>query len=351
MFRKVMDWRIGVISTRGFINAFATAIVIACLSVVALGQPPDPAARPDRGTRPVGSYSISDIENISLQNGNVDISIPLAALPPIAGGKLAFTVTAHHNSKNWDMASYENEADLYHNNFWTAQVIDQSLTGGWSVGRKYAMFLHFAESDFVPVDPGCVGGLACLEKSYHYKMFLVTPDGSQHELRPRDYSPGATQNYRIGFYKDTPETTGVQMRYYSFDGSYLFARIDPYTGAPTNWEVYLPDGTRISNNGSIQKITDTNGNQIRILTETDTQTGVTTITYTDLGTVSNGNGPREIKVIAPSNQPPTQVTYQTVGVGSTATVETIDIAWGTTHVEQLYNVDDHTCSDVYGTNG
>src|SRR5947207_1354111 len=221
MFTRVMDCRTEILSTGRWFNTLASAFVIVFLSVSSFGQNqnPDPAARPDRGTRPVGSYSISDIENISLQNGNVDISIPLASLPPIAGGKLAFTVTAHHNSKNWDMVSYENEADLNHNNnFWTAQQIDSSLMGGWSVGRKYSMFLHLAEWDFVPVEPGCTGGLACQEHSYNYKMLLVTPDGSQHELRPRDYLPGASQNFRIGFYKDTPKIIADHMRYYSFDG-------------------------------------------------------------------------------------------------------------------------------------
>src|ERR1041384_5656294 len=60
------------------------------------------AARPDRGTRPNGSYSISDIENISLQNGNVNLNIPLASLPPIAGGKLSWSLNAQYNSKVWD---------------------------------------------------------------------------------------------------------------------------------------------------------------------------------------------------------------------------------------------------------
>jgi hypothetical protein len=57
------------------------------------------ASRPDRGVMPNGSYSISDIENINVLNGNVNIRIPLASLPPIAGGKLSWTITAQYNSK------------------------------------------------------------------------------------------------------------------------------------------------------------------------------------------------------------------------------------------------------------
>src|SRR4051812_40592548 len=65
------------------------------------------AARPDRGTMPNGSYAVSDIENISLQNGNVNLNIPLAGLPPIAGGKLSWGVYAQYNSKIWDVVRTE----------------------------------------------------------------------------------------------------------------------------------------------------------------------------------------------------------------------------------------------------
>src|ERR1051325_3126392 len=62
------------------------------------------AARPDRGTRPNGSYTVSDVENISLQNGNLNLNIPLASLPPIAGGKLSWSLNAYYNSKVWDVS-------------------------------------------------------------------------------------------------------------------------------------------------------------------------------------------------------------------------------------------------------
>ena len=57
---------------------------------------------PDRGVRDGGSYAISDIEAISMTNGNLHLSIPLASLPPIAGGKLSWTISAVYDSKLWD---------------------------------------------------------------------------------------------------------------------------------------------------------------------------------------------------------------------------------------------------------
>jgi hypothetical protein len=65
------------------------------------------AARPERGIVPGASYSVSDTENISLTNGNVNVSIPLASLPPIAGGKLKYTLSAIYNSKLWNVTRVE----------------------------------------------------------------------------------------------------------------------------------------------------------------------------------------------------------------------------------------------------
>lgn len=63
------------------------SLLILLAANTALGQT---AARPDRGVMKGASYSVSDIENIGLTNGNVNLSIPLASLPLIAGGKLGF---------------------------------------------------------------------------------------------------------------------------------------------------------------------------------------------------------------------------------------------------------------------
>ena len=109
------------------------------------------AERPDRGTMPNRSYSISDIENINLQNGNVNLSIPLASLPPIAGSKLSWTISANYNSKQWNVI--RNQADSSFDVDWKPYVVDfPGLNGGWTIGGQYVMTLRNAEDDFDRLD-------------------------------------------------------------------------------------------------------------------------------------------------------------------------------------------------------
>ena len=104
------------------------------------------AARPDRGAALNRNYLVSDIENINLQNGNVQLSIPLAALPPIAGGKLSWTVSATYNSKLWDVLRYqEDAADLQ----WAPYIVDlPAAGGGWRIGGQYIMQFRNSDADF-----------------------------------------------------------------------------------------------------------------------------------------------------------------------------------------------------------
>src|SRR5262249_54763489 len=96
-------------------------------------QTVDPASRPDRGALPVGSYSLSDIENINMTNGNLNLSIPLAALPPLPGGKLSWMVRAIYNSKKLDITSYENGPDAYHPSNYSVKLMDLSDDIGWII--------------------------------------------------------------------------------------------------------------------------------------------------------------------------------------------------------------------------
>src|ERR1043165_1095706 len=119
------------------------ANILLVLAIVLLSAPltlaQTTAARPDRGARPNGSYSVSDIENISLQNGNVNLNIPLAALPPIAGGKLSWSLSAQYNSKVWDVVRNQaiGQAFDLSQHYYVVDSVQQSDRGGWRITGQY----------------------------------------------------------------------------------------------------------------------------------------------------------------------------------------------------------------------
>jgi hypothetical protein len=222
-------------------------------------DPPEPAARPNRGTGGQGSYAVSDIESVSLTNGNLSLSIPLASLPPIAGGKLSWIVRAQYNSKLWDVKSDERPADLTHGNqpYFIQQLQRSEYEGGWKIGEIYRLEAHNAHQDAQYL--GCTGNECLYDIYYKDKIILYTPDGSRHEMRPltTDIYTGF-QAWRRGFYREAASNQTTAL--YSFDGSYLWARINP-SGSQITWAVYMPDGTRVEQYADgIQRIRDANNN-------------------------------------------------------------------------------------------
>jgi hypothetical protein len=159
-----------------------------------------------------------------------------------------------------------------------------------------------------------------------YRVVMRMPDGAEHELRPMEYSPfTGGKSFLFGYYKETPASNGA-MRYYSFDGSYLYATVT----SELNWVVYLPDGTQVVQTpDGIQRIQDTNGNKIKIFTDTngahyqDEQTG-REVRYLYDAAANNGQGQG-------------RVYYKAVG----NTEMHIDINFGHTTVQgQLYKIKD-----------
>lgn len=238
------------------------------------------AARPDRGMMPNASYAITDIEQISLQNGNLGLSIPLASLPPIAGGKLSWTINAHYNSKLWNVNRNEMIGDRFDGSdvYYVVDSPQLSEQGNWRITGQYELEIRDANSDFAYQLPpvGDEPDYSLMLNNNWYRVVLRMPDGAEHELRPMDYSPfNGGKEYLLGYYSASPFTHGA-MRYYSFDGSYLFATITTWN----NWTVYLPDGTKVVQTmDGIQRLQDTNGNKIKIYTDAngthyqDEQTG------------------------------------------------------------------------------
>ncbi len=322
--------------TRSFCScSILLGVFLASALSAAAQTTPSPGLQPDRGTRTPGGYSISDLENVSLTNGNLNLTIPLASLPPSAGGKLSWTINAIYNSKLWDVKSEQYPADINHlNQPYYLKHIQASSQGGWELGGRYEIYQQSID-DEIQID-GCVGQPDCTYATFRYKYFLNTPDGVRHELRPLDAPTcNGCPPWRSGYFAQTPDTLGSAMRYYSYDGSYLWAVINP-SGSATAWTVYLKDGTRVTMSGGIERIYDTNGNSIAIYTTVD-GSGNSTTHYVDERTN------REIKLYRAFGSSNTQVQYQKVG----GAWETITINWGTTDVYGLvYNVDDRSCQPL-----
>ena len=213
---------------------------------ISFGQSSQNAAVPDRGVRANGSYSVSDIERISLTNGNVGLSIPLAELPPIAGGRLSFGIRAVYNSKLWDAKRDEVKTDAIPASTYVKDVPQLGDGGGWRIGGAYSIDFKDSRFDFGRQDPSPDDPeYDLLTQNQWVKVILTDPDGATHELRPADYTPyQGIREFLWGFYRQTPDSVGGTMRYYSLDGSYVWARMFSIS-SPISWEVYLRDGTTI----------------------------------------------------------------------------------------------------------
>jgi|GEM_PF-946750 len=230
------------------------------------------ASIPDRGVVPTAPYDSSGIENVNLQNGNLNLAIPLASLPPIAGSQLSFTLKAYYNSKLYDTYTEERriippenneglEATRFH-----VEIPKLSEVGGWRIGGQYELKSDSVSSLFVPdwrLDP--TPDLQVLQSYPWSRLYLVSPDGAKHEMRPLGYQPywGGDPMFS-GFYKDNPNNNNTAMKYYSVDGSYISMTLYP----PSNslyYEANFPDGTKVqTTRNGIQRLIDANGNKIKI---------------------------------------------------------------------------------------
>ena len=203
--------------------------------------------------------------------------------------------------------------------------MQQSDRGGWRITGQYMLDMRDAHNDFDYQLPpvGQEPDYSLMANHTWYKFVLVMPDGSEHELRPVDYTPfSGSMEFLFGYYYQTPYNTGT-MRYYSYDGSFIYATVT----ASGDWTAYLPDGTRVMQTSGIQRIQDTNGNKIKIFSDSqgthyqDELTGrEIRYFYNPTGNNNNGQG---------------QVWYQTVnGVWMH-----IDINFGNHQVQgKLYTV-------------
>ena len=301
-------------------------------------------SRPDRGFGGNGGYQSSDIDSISLQNGSVNLQVPLASLPPVAGGKLSYTLLAHYNSKLWDAHRKEVRAttsspgcqpSYSSQEIWTAEG-----GAGWRIGGQYEIFYRDAHDDYdyLPADSEqCYGHEFYYMQGRFFKPMLRTPDGAEHELRIlgywETYSSLGNRDHLKGYYKQPPggypnyPVFSSPVRMYTIDGTYLNVIVYPPSYA-TSSIIYMKDGTRIENSADGQRIIDSNGNSI--LNGGRTVNGV----YEQF--VKDEQTGREIKWSATfyNGKNATKVEYQTVGGGW----QNIMVVWDTITVQgKLYS--------------
>src|SRR5574338_137505 len=141
------------------------------------------AARPDRGLMPNGSYAISDLEQISLTNGNLGLTIPLASLPPIAGGKLSWTIKAHYNSKIWNVNRQEMIGDRFDgsNVYYVVDHPQLSEQGNWRISGQYELEIREASNDFAYQLPPVADepDYSLMLNNNWYRVVLRMPDGAK----------------------------------------------------------------------------------------------------------------------------------------------------------------------------
>lgn len=168
-----------------FLIAFSVSLPVAAQPVSGVG-----IFRPDRGFLPTGSYSVSDTESVSETNGAVNLSVPLAKLPPGRAGH-SWGLSLIYNSNLYEVKTQLlNPPLLIATGAATVNALQASPTGGW----RYSYAYQF-EVDLRPV--------ACStndnESFYPIRTNLVFPDGSSHALRlqgQNDLSAGGFYAYR-----------------------------------------------------------------------------------------------------------------------------------------------------------
>ena len=255
---------------------------------------------PARGFKAGNSYSISEIENVNLTNGNLILNIPLASLPGGRGTSPGYTVTLRYNSKLWNSRQergFDNIPDDTGNGYYFRELLERSDQGGWHLDAgEYR--LNVINRQTLEEEAHCTvgNGPEYIRNGYRYKLEMQMPDGSVKEFRP--YGTGVPFNdlYGDAWYSIDPggvrhvyshmdwngggttcgyqqqQITAAGMHYYTNDGSgiRLFIPYGEYHGIgyfTGYWKMYMPDGSLVENKPpddptARQRVTDRNGNKL-----------------------------------------------------------------------------------------
>lgn len=249
-------------------------------------------------------YSISDIENINLTNGNLMFNFGFGNVK--GRGSAATGMSLKYNSKLFE--SHVQTALDVSGNTAAQRFLREDSEGGWQYDGEYQVRVINRNDELDSPIPLTMGE-PCHQPNwagvYVWKLVMYFPDGSQHEFRPAGHSDIAPtvagqqqtsdgyfnvdttgKTYSLSYAQGAPtipcpggpysvslvegQDPNPKMVYYSTDGTFMRLEIpNGQSTHPSKWTVYMPDGSKVTNgeldaqsNPLPQRIYDKNGNFI-----------------------------------------------------------------------------------------
>ncbi|HYI34751.1 MAG TPA: hypothetical protein VEX88_14920 [Glaciibacter sp.] len=213
----------------------------------------------EKGFKPGQAYAFSDVDEVNLFNGNLNVSLPIGPTYKV-GGNLSYGFTLAYAGNNWDYDQSAQEVRITDGPFQTVQTgfirwaipIRHNNAGmGWlfSMGR----ILSYIET----------------RGEYPYPVYQ-SPDGAEHVLFP-----------------SLDGSAGIADVSYSRSGTYMRHKVlRDANGAVDGQELEFGDGTikEFTAGGAIRKIRDRFGNAVNITEHAANAAGIPAPNATACGT-------------------------------------------------------------------
>src|ERR1700731_38040 len=197
------------------------------------------------GLTPYGSYHGSQIDKVSLQNGNVLVSIPLFALPQ-RGGDLKLSFSLINNNKFWTTAP----CSLTSGGTYLCPSFTQCATG-FNCSRYWTTSGYFAGMTIVNDEYFRIHSQTD-DRGQSYSLTAIAPDGAVHPMGVLSETTGVAVN-NPHIVAESIDGSGIR-----YDGLVVHQN-------GSNDMLTTRDGVKIIyTDGATWTMQDTNGNQITL---------------------------------------------------------------------------------------
>ena len=227
---------------------------------------------PPVGVTPAGSYSVSQIETVSVTTGNVSLHIPITNLPSGPGGASSTVkvgLSLLYNSNINDVGLIWNTTPNSPGDAIETYQLVPGVGGWiWEWDATYRL-----EVEGLPYNPNAWS--ICLNGGNVYQMVLYFPDNSRHPLHllgypetvgSGNYTPVAPLQQPSGFPCNSV-TVPSTYNYYTTDGTYIQVQVYANQASPaSSWfTITFPDGHNASGpylymGGQVTSISEPNAN-------------------------------------------------------------------------------------------